>query len=101
MRGMGASMTKSADELVRAAEAAYTSLDIDEIMSLFDPDIVLVWNEKVAARGLEELRRWHEERHAGRTSQTIRKTLRAVSGDTIAVGWVAEWNDPATGLPME
>jgi hypothetical protein len=94
-------MSRNPEEIVRAAEAAYTTLDIDEIMALFDPEIVLVWNGKVAARGLDELRRWHEERHAGRKSQTIRKTLRAASGDTIAVEWIARWNDPATGTPME
>src|SRR5690349_19408466 len=94
-------MSTRAEDIVRAAEAAYTTLDIDQIMALFDPEIVLVWNGKVAARGLDELRRWHEERHAGRERQWIRKTLRAASGDTIAVEWVTRWKDPVTGTPME
>ncbi len=72
-------MSRNPEEIVQAAEAAYTTLDIDQMMALFDPEIVLMWNGKVAARGLDELRRWHEERHAGRERQWIRKTLRAAS----------------------
>ena len=94
-------MEATAEESVRAAEAAYTSLDIDRMMALFDADSVLVWNGEVAARGLAELRRWHEERFADRRDQRMQKASRAVTGQTVAVELHATWTDTTTGRPME
>ena len=72
-------------------------------MALFDPEIVLTWNGKVAARGLDESAAGTRSGMPARDRQRVfaRKTLRAASGDTIAVEWVARWNDPVTGTPME
>jgi len=89
------------EELVREAEAAYAALDLNRIMKLFDPEIVLHWNGEPRARGLDELRRWHERSFANVCDYRIRKTLRAASGDTIAVEWTDSWVDAASNASMQ
>lgn len=81
-------------EIVEQAEAAYQAQDIDRVMDLFDPEIVFYWNGWKKAEGLDEARKVHEEvfteDHEG-YEITIEKTLRAASGDTIAVEWETTW----------
>jgi nuclear transport factor 2 (NTF2) superfamily protein len=89
------------EELVRGAEAAYGALDIDRIMGLFDAEIVFFWNGELGATGLDQLRRWHESSFANVRDYRIRKTLRAASGDTIAVEWADSWVDAATDARRE
>lgn len=77
-------------EIVREAEAAYDTADVDRIMELFDPEIVIYWNGQKTAEGLAEARTFHEEAFADdRIEREVRKSLRAASGDTIAVEWRA------------
>lgn len=92
-----AGMRSAPEGLVYAAEAAYASLDVDRVMALFHPEIVLYWNGELRARGLDEVRRWHERSFAGVRDYRIRKTLRAATGDTIAVEWTDSWRDAASG----
>lgn len=80
-------------EIVNQAEAAYQSGDVDRILELFDPEIVIYWNGWKKAEGLEAARKMHEapddrtyEKELEATSGP-EKTLRAASGDTIAVEW--------------
>jgi nuclear transport factor 2 (NTF2) superfamily protein len=90
----------SPEELVKQAEAAYQSLEIDRMMQLFDPEIVVYWNGKKIAEGLATLRRWHESWVIPTNLQDwhMQKIFRAASGDTIAVEWHSTWID-ANGNP--
>ena len=85
----------SADQSVAAAERAYQHQDLTEIMALMHPDIVIYWNGRRVAEGLDEARRFHTE-HLGFGSKTrhdyqLRKTLRAADGDTISVEWESSY----------
>jgi nuclear transport factor 2 (NTF2) superfamily protein len=85
------------EEIVRIAEAAYQSQDVDRVLSLFDPECVVYFGGKKSLKGLDELPSWHEEWLPGRKAFSIRKTLRAASGDTIAVEWHSTFvNDDST-----
>jgi len=85
----------SADHLVAAAEAAYRSQDVAQIMALMHPDIVIYWNGVKVAEGLEAARAFHIERlgfgSKTRSDYQLRKTLRAADGDTICVEWESSY----------
>ncbi|HEY3073491.1 MAG TPA: nuclear transport factor 2 family protein, partial [Candidatus Limnocylindrales bacterium] len=77
------------EELVRKAEAAYNSLDIDRIMDLFDPDIVQYLNGEKRIEGRDALRQDHLEGFLrslpdgspGIEGYRLKKTLRMACGD--------------------
>jgi ketosteroid isomerase-like protein len=83
------------EALVREVEAAYQSQDIDRMMELFDPEVVFYWNGRKQGEGLADVRAAHEEMLFADDIDDweIRKTLRAASGDTIAVEWTSSWVD--------
>ena len=97
------------EELVRKAEAAYMSLDIDRIMALFDRDIVQYWNGKKTLEGWDALRQDHIEDFLrplpdgslGIQDYSIQKTLRMACGDMIGVEWVSSFLDRRTGERVE
>jgi nuclear transport factor 2 (NTF2) superfamily protein len=85
------------EEVVRKTEAAYQTQDVDRVLRLFDPECVVYFGGMKSLQGLDELRTWHEGWLPGRKEYTIRKTLRAASGDTIAVEWHSTFiNDDGT-----
>ena len=83
------------EETVKQAESAYDALDLERMMALFDPQIVVYWNGQKLCEGLDELRNWHESwmKFAMQGEHWVRKKFRAASGDTITV----EWEDYALG----
>jgi putative hydrolase of the HAD superfamily len=94
-RLVGLTPPTPADQLVEAAEAAYRSQDLSQIMPLMHPDIVIYWNGEKVAEGLEAARQFHIARlgfgTARRQDYQLRKTLRAASGDTICVEWESSY----------
>ena len=77
---------------MRAAERAYQAQDLDTIMRLFHPEIVIYWNGERVASGHAEARQFHVEklgigRESGRRDQRLSKMLRAAQDDTICVEW--------------
>lgn len=88
------------EEIVNQAEAAYQSQDVDRIMELFDPEIVWYWNGWKKADGLEGMRKAHEEWLEVVEEVQIEKTLRAATGDTIAVEWEST-STLADGIHLE
>jgi putative hydrolase of the HAD superfamily len=93
-----------AARLVREAEAAYTTQDVDAALRLFHPDAIVYWNGRKVASGMDEIRQFHVERlgfdGTPRRGFRLRKTLRAAQGDTIAVEWEATL-DSGDGPPIE
>jgi nuclear transport factor 2 (NTF2) superfamily protein len=79
----------SADEVVAAAESAYRSQELSQIMPLLHPDIVIYWNGSKVAEGLDQARDFHTSKlgfgSTVRHEYQLRKTLRAADGDTISV----------------
>src|SRR3954464_9636931 len=94
-RLVGLLPASTADHLVAAAQAAYRSQDLSQIMSLMHPDIVIYWNGIKGAEGLDAARRFHVERLGfappPRHDYQLRKTLRAAKGDTICVEWESSY----------
>ncbi len=94
-RLVGIAAPTTADQLVAAAEAAYCSRDLTQIMSLLHPDVVIYWNGVKAAEGLDEARQFHTQRlgfgSKSRHDHQLRKTLRAADGDTICVEWESSY----------
>lgn len=86
-----------ADQLVAAAEAAYRSQDLSQIMPLLHPDIVIYWNGQKVAEGLDAARQFHMQRlgfgTTNRRDYQLHKTLRAAEGDTICVEWQSSYRD--------
>jgi putative hydrolase of the HAD superfamily len=90
--------------LVRAAEQAYQAQDLDPIMQLFHPEIVIYWNGERVAIGHAEARQFHVDilgigRASDRRSERLSKTLRAAQGDTICVEWESSYTT-AAGEPV-
>ena len=87
----------AADQFVATAEAAYRSQDLSRIMALLHPDIVIYWNGRKVAEGLDAARQFHMQ-HLGfgstmRRGYELRKTLRAAEGDTICVESSSSYHD--------
>lgn len=80
---------------VDAAETAYRSQNLEAIMTLFHPEVVIYWNGRKVASGLAEARRFHIDRlgfgSIRRNDYRLRKTLRAEHGDTICVEWESSY----------
>ena len=93
------------EELVRKAEAAYLSLDIDRIMALFDRDIVQYWDGRRNIEGWDALREDHltdflrllPDGSPGIQDYSLKKTLRMACDDMIAVEFVASFRDRRSG----
>jgi nuclear transport factor 2 (NTF2) superfamily protein len=93
------------EELVRKAEAAYNSMDIDRIMALFDRDIVQYFNGKKRIEGWDALRRDHldgflrtlPDGSPGIEGYRLEKTLRMACGDMIGVEFASSFVDRRTG----
>ncbi len=85
----------SADEIVAAAEHAYRTQDMSQIMALLHPDIVIYWNGEKVAEGLDSARDFHTRRLGFgtkvRADYQLHKTLRAADGDTICVEWESSY----------
>ena len=94
-------MSMTPEQIVAAVEATYNAQDVDHIMALFHPEIVVFWNGHLRSRGIDELRRTHGRELGGRQDYRIRKQLHVANGDHLAVEWVANWTDPATDSEMQ
>jgi nuclear transport factor 2 (NTF2) superfamily protein len=96
-RLVGLTPPAAADQLVAAAEAAYRSQDLSQIMRLMHPDIVIYWNGQKVAEGLDAARQFHLQRlgfgSTPRRDYELHKTLRAAEGDTICVEWQSSYRD--------
>ena len=96
-RLVGLTPPATADQLVAAAETAYRSQDLSQIMRLLHPDIVIYWNGEKVAEGLDAARQFHTQRlgfgSTTRHDYELHKTLRAAEGDTICVEWESSYRD--------
>lgn len=96
-RMVGLTPPTTADQVVAAAEAAYRSQDLSQIMALLHPDIVIYWDGVKVAEGLHEARAFHTNRlgfgSKMRLDYQLHKTLRAADGDTICVEWESSYRN--------
>jgi putative hydrolase of the HAD superfamily len=96
---LGARPATAEEAIVARVEALYQAEDLDAIMRLFHPEIVVYWNGAKVAIGLAETRTFHVERlrtgRGERLDYRLRKTLRAAQHDTITVEWASRYRTPA------
>ena len=85
------------EEIVQKAEAAYAAQNIELVADLFDPDVVVYWNGKKIMEGRDQVVEFERSNFASWTDFKIKKTLRAASGDTIAVEWEGSYLDKQSG----
>jgi nuclear transport factor 2 (NTF2) superfamily protein len=103
---MGGLDMATPEELVRKAEAAYNSMDIDRIMDLFDRDIVQYFNGEKRFEGWDVLRQDHldgflrslPDGSPGIEDYSLKKTLRMACGDMLGVEFASSFRDRRTGL---
>ena len=94
---VGLTEETAAERLVRAAETAYDACDLAALQLLFHPDVIVHWNGAKVAAGWAQARQFHLD-HLGfdappRPEHRLRKTLRAVDGDTLCVEWEASYRN--------
>lgn len=94
-------MNVNPENLVKAAEEAYNSLDIERMLTLFAPDIVFYRNGKLVAKGIDAVRQWHERFVVSVKDYRLHKDLRAASGDMITVEFMETWVNPKNDEPMQ
>jgi uncharacterized protein (TIGR02246 family) len=87
----------SPEEIVKQAEAAYAAHDIDRVADLFDPEVVVYFNGKKKFEGRDALVEFERKEFESRITKSIKKTLRAASGNVIAVEWEGSFVDKASG----
>lgn len=86
-------MNNTPDDLVRRSEAAQADQQWDVLLDLAGPNVTGYWNGRQIATNASELRRWYAFNFSRARSYHIEKTLRAASGDTVAIEWVDHWTD--------
>jgi uncharacterized protein (TIGR02246 family) len=85
------------EEIVQKAETAYAAQDIELVADLFDPNVVVYFDGKKVMEGREQVVEFTRNIFASWTDYKIKKTLRAASGDTIAVEWEGSFVDKQSG----
>ena len=80
-------------EIVKFAEDAHASCDVERMMECFEENIVATWNGKPIASNKEELRAWYHAFFDPQKAFSLTKTLRAADGNMIAVEWHHERTD--------
>jgi uncharacterized protein (TIGR02246 family) len=94
-------MDVTPEGLVQAAEDAYNALDVERVLGLFTPDAVFHRNGKLQAKGIDELRQFHETFFAAVKDYRLSKTLRAAAGDIVTVEFVETWVSTKDDTPMQ
>ena len=72
------------EEIVKQAEAAFRTQDIELVEDLFDPEVVVYMNGKKLFEGREQYIEFEKKVFDSWKDYKNKYTLRAASGDTIA-----------------
>lgn len=91
---------EAAQAVLRANERLFANAAVAEIMAGFTDDVVVIFGDLPAMRGKPAVEKFLRARFARQRNYRLKKTLRAVSGDTLAGTWVGEWEDARTGKTM-
>jgi nuclear transport factor 2 (NTF2) superfamily protein len=89
-----------AERLQREAERAYSTGDLEAILSSFDPDITIIYADFPAIHGLSEAREFIGSRLARQKNYRLKKEFRAITGNIIAGTWTGTWVDAQTQAVM-
>jgi nuclear transport factor 2 (NTF2) superfamily protein len=86
---------KNAAEIVKNAERIYATRDIEAAVAMYTDDAVIVWNDREVARGIDQVRAFHERFFdPSLTELDLKKTLIASGDNVIVVEFRASWKNP-------
>lgn len=89
-----------AERLMREAEAAFGAADVDRVLALFTPDVVVRYADQPEIRGRDEYAAHLRTRFARQCGYQPVKRLRAIAGDVLVDSWEGAWEDGETGMRM-
>lgn len=92
---------ESADRLMREAEQAFGEADIERILAMFTPDVIVRYADFPEMHGCDAYAAFLRARLDRLQNYRPRKTLRAVDGNVISDCWEGEWEDAITGRSMQ
>jgi nuclear transport factor 2 (NTF2) superfamily protein len=89
-----------ANQLLREAEVAFGTADVERILAMFTEDVVVRFADLPEMRGRAAYSTFLKSRFERQRNYRPRKTLRAVTGDSIVDSWDGTWEDALTGRRM-
>ncbi len=91
---------EEAEQLMREAEEAFAEADVDRILQMFTPDVVVRYADFPEIRGRQALAEFLRARFARQRNYRPQKSLRVVQGDLIVDSFEGIWEDAVTGEKM-
>jgi nuclear transport factor 2 (NTF2) superfamily protein len=91
---------EAAEDLMREAELAFASADVDRILAMFTADAVVRYAGVADLHGRDELASYLRARFQRQANYLPNKTLLAVTPGSIIDAWDGTWEDTATGKRM-
>lgn len=84
-------------QVVKAAEDAYASQNLERVAALFHRDVEVWWNGNKTLTGRAAVVESEGKNFASWTDFTIHKTLHVANGDDLGVEWTCSYTSKATG----
>ena len=79
--------------IVKAAEAAHASMDVEQMLACFEDTIQAFWNGRQIASNKDELAQWYHAFFDHQRDFRLTKTLRVADGNRLAVEWEHQRTD--------
>jgi nuclear transport factor 2 (NTF2) superfamily protein len=101
MAGQNPRTADEARAFVAHVESLFMPWNIEGLLAGFTADCVVRFGDLPEFRGKAALKRLFRSRSERQIGYRLKKTLRALMGDTIANSWEGEWQDVQTGRQMQ
>lgn len=91
---------EEAEALIRYVESLCMPWNVDAMAEGFAEDCVCRFGLYPEMRGREAVHEFYRQRSRRQKNYKLRKELRAMMNDTLAIDWTATWEDADTGAQM-
>lgn len=92
---------EEAESLIRYVESLCMPWNVEEMAHGFTEDCVARFGTYPEMRGRAAVLRFFQDRSARQKNYRLRKELRAMMNDVLAMDWTGTWEDTTTGKKME
>lgn len=92
---------EGAGKVLHEVQEAFIQRDVPRILRGFASNIVMRYADFTEMQGLDALGAWIEARFKRQNNYVLKKTLLAVTGDTIACWFEGRWEDAVNGKQMQ
>ena len=99
-QAIGGLSLEEATRILRYNERLVSQAAVSEIVAGFTDDALVIFGDLPPMRGKQALEGFLTARFERQKEYRLKKTLRAISGNTVASTWVGEWLDARTGKRM-